>query len=75
MVTLKQFLEGASLKYKGPRNRVVTATFKLGDGISLKQGRDVTKARVPDELGATRFYHNVMRGQKDESAENVKRRR
>lgn len=63
MTGLKDFLNGKALDYTRGKEKW-SATFKRDDGIELKCGRKREKANVPDELGATRFYHNTTRGLK-----------
>jgi hypothetical protein len=75
-VTLQQFLAGDTLEYHAPgpppkrkggkrKPRAVLATYRVGDGIYLenKDGVEIGKSPVVDDLGATRAYHNLTRGE------------
>ena len=65
MTSLKEFLSGEPLTYKSAVSKGrVTATYVIGVGISLdKNGRDLGTADVTDDLGASRAYYNLTRGE------------
>ncbi len=62
--TLREFLEGKSLRYRGCDFRITEAIYRVGDGVYLeRKGVDMGKAQVQTDDAARRLYHNLTRSQ------------
>lgn len=63
-ITLREFLYGETLRYRGFNRKPTEAIYIAGDGVYVEQnGEEVGKADVIDDASATRAYYNLTRGQ------------
>lgn len=62
MTTLKEFLAGEPLHYRGYRRQCV-AVYRAGIGIIVedRSGRDLGVASVTEHVDAARLYWNLTR--------------
>lgn len=63
-ITVKEFLAGETLHYRGFDHRDTEATYRVGDGVYLeRKGRNLGKAEVTNDRIARALYHNLTRSQ------------
>ena len=66
-VTLREFLSGETLEYRGWNRKKTQLTYVAGVGAHIEQsGKEVATADVVDDASATRAYYNLTRGQSDD---------
>ena len=60
-ITLKEFLHGETLHYKGFDKKATEATYRVGVGVFIeRKGKDLGTADVADDLAASRLYYNLI---------------
>jgi hypothetical protein len=62
--TLREFLDGAILEYRGYKNQLLRCAYQFGVGVTVQslRGHKLCTAAVTDDISAKRLYWNLTRG-------------